>query len=199
MFSTDFTSADLPHAADDIENNRTVLDTRRLGEVLADGEPPRIWFRIFETTVYERHLTVDELDEAAPGWRDALARPGDHTIPGRTDLQYAVLEELDDDEEIEAFGTLRIQPLPGDHTPTHVTILRTFTDRTTHTTTVTVTADDIDAAGSAFWRSYIGAPEESVRSNTWAMRPIAELAEAQLVDAGDNRRAEIVEVLALTQ
>lgn len=188
----------LPYAAEDIEHRRIIFDARNLAEALAD-DATAIRFYYRENRVWERKLTLDELDEYAPGWRTVLEHPDDPDTPGRLDLQCAIDEDIDqDDDEVQVWARTIIQVGLTDRTPTHVTIDRTLTDGTVVTETVTVEADDLDDA-SWCWRDVIDATPEEIRAYLWNVTPAAQYAEANRPGDTDPRPAVAVALRSITQ
>jgi hypothetical protein len=193
MFNLD----EIPHAAGDLANRRVVLDTRNREAALAD-DPGRIGFYIREVTVYEYAYTPEELDEAAPGWRQALANPADHAAPGRYDLECFLLDDLDSGNEIDAYGRMSIHLGITDRTPTHMRVRRTLTDGTVTEETITVEADDLDDV-TIQWRAHIGDDLTAQPGSRWWLDPAARFAEAQREDVPGETPAKTVEVLTITQ
>lgn len=193
----DYDPDELPYAADDIANRRIVLDARRSAAALAD-KPSKVRFYAREVTVYERTLTVAELDERAPGWREALKNPADHAAPGRFDMECAVIEDLDSNDEVEAYGRLTIHLGTTDRTATQVTIDRALDDGTTVTETVTVEADDLDDI-SGCWREVLGATPEQVAACRWDLGSVARFAEEHRPTGADPRPALEAAVRSITQ
>lgn len=190
-----FDPAELPYAAEDIATLSIILDARRAPEALTD-EPPRVRFHIHESRVYEVDFTPAELDDFAPGWREALDRPADHGAPGRTDLEDAISESMSDPEEIASRAVLRIEVVPLDRTPTQIQIVRTVVED------VTVEADQLDEDAPG-WRSALGADEPEAHMNTWTARNIAQLADDAHTEAeGDGQSPSAVlsvEIRSITQ
>lgn len=192
---TTFDSNDLPYAADDIANLRIILDARRHTEALAD-DPRVIEFHVHESRVYQIRHTPEALDEIAPGWREALARPADHDAPGRRELEDALTEDMTDRNELESRTVMRIEVVPLDRTPIDLQIVRT----TVEDVTVEAAELDYDAPG---WRAALDTDEPEEHLNRWIVGDIARVATVARAEAeGDGQSPSAVlsvEIRSITQ
>jgi hypothetical protein len=91
--------AKVPYARAAAKRRDDILDTRRRGEVRLETTTQVGFITTWEQ---EFHLIVDvaELDERAPGWRDALDRPEDYGTDGHLRLRMLLGEHLGDTEAL---------------------------------------------------------------------------------------------------
>ncbi|WP_100447220.1 hypothetical protein [Glycomyces xiaoerkulensis] len=83
---------ELPYAAEAIRSRIPILDTRRRTEALTDGD--RVGFIVRDEIDYHIEIDTAELDQAAPGWRDALTDPANTEAEGHWELIGAVQEYM---------------------------------------------------------------------------------------------------------